>query len=325
LSGRHDIPSVNARLAEHLADLAHDLTGAEPTQSNRVELRFRARGSLAVCIAGPHRGDWFDHEAGCGGDPLGLVAHLRRVPMRNAYAWALGWLGDASGQEPARPASPPMAPAVAPDGPPRDDGKAWSRDLARRLWRERLPAGEAAPYLAARGLWVPEDAPLALHPSAWRNAANGPPSPAMLALMTDPATAEPVGVHVTYLRPDRTGKAEGASPKVMLGKVGVIRLAPDAPITRGLGLAEGIETALAVMQRAGWAPVWAATSAGAIARFPVLPGIEALTAFADADGPGMHAARECCQRWANAGREARILAPPAGDWDDTLPRREVAA
>ncbi len=96
-------------------------------------------------------------------------------------------------------------------------------------------------------------------------------------------------------------------------------------MTTGLGIAEGIETALAVMQRAGWAPVWAATSAGAIRRFPVLPGIEALTVFADMDGAGLNAARDCCRTWAAAGWEARLLAPPAGDWDDVLPHAERAA
>jgi hypothetical protein len=80
----------------------------------------------------------------------------------------------------------------------------------------------------------------------------------------------------------------------MLGGAGVIRLVPEEDVATGLGLAEGIETALAVMQRAGWSPVWAANSAGAMDRFPVLPGIESLTIFADADGAGIKAARGCC-------------------------------
>ncbi|MBD0276220.1 MAG: toprim domain-containing protein, partial [Acetobacteraceae bacterium] len=67
-------------------------------------------------------------------------------------------------------------------------------------------------------------------------------------------------------------------------------------------------------------PVWAAGSAGGIRNFPVLPGIEALTIFADQDGAGIGAARECGRRWAEAGREARLLAPPEGDWDNALPR-----
>jgi putative DNA primase/helicase len=104
----------------------------------------------------------------------------------------------------------------------------------------------------------------------------------------------------------------------------VVRLMPDEEVTGGLGIAEGIETALSVMQGFGWRPVWAATSAGMIRSLPVLPGIEALTIFADADGAGMAAATACAARWKDAGAEARIVAAPAGqDFNDAL--RERAA
>lgn len=138
----------------------------------------------------------------------------------------------------------------------------------------------------------------------------------MLALMTDPERNEPVGVHVTYLRPDGRGKADGPAAKVMLGKRGVIRLSPDDEVTTGLGVAEGIETAVAVMQRLDWRPVWAATCAGAVASFPVLPGLDAITVFADCDSAGMRAAETCARRWVEAGREASIWTPERGDWRD---------
>jgi hypothetical protein len=102
----------------------------------------------------------------------------------------------------------------------------------------------------------------------------------------------------------------------MLGQAGIIRLSPDDTVTSGLGLAEGVETGLAIMQRFGWRPVWSAASAGGIGRFPVLRGIEALTIFADQDSAGIEAARQCARQWQEAGREARILAPPQGDFDD---------
>ena len=81
-------------------------------------------------------------------------------------------------------------------------------------------------------------------------------------------------------------------------------------------------------QGAGWSPVWAACSAGGIARFPVLPGVEALTIFADNDdgGAGTRAAEACARRWAEAGREARIFAPPAGsDFHDAAGAAGMAA
>lgn len=301
-----------AQLAGHMDALARELTGSDPTSRSRTDLRFRSKGSLAVAIAGPRRGSWHDHEAGTGGDALGLVAHLRGVPMRDAYRWALAWLGRSGATtprpEPRRPVAPPEPPRPASD----------TADFARRIWREAIPAAGtlAEAYLSSRGLSLLADAPLRFHPACLRGAER---LPAMVALMTTPATAEPCGVHRTFLRADGAGKADGPG-KMMAGEAGVIRLVTDEDVTLGLGLAEGIETALAVMQRTGWRPVWAASSAGAIARFPVLPGIEALTVFADTGAAGIAAAEKCTARWRDAGREARIVAPPAGDWDDATRR-----
>jgi putative DNA primase/helicase len=330
MTGRLNIASVNALLGERMGDLARELEGTEPTDRRRDEWRFRPKGSLAVMVGGSRRGVWHDFKSGCGGDPLGLIAHLRRIPMREAFRWALAWLGELPPHTVAPDARPPVALSYArPEASDTTDvQRRWSVNAGRTLWREAMPGdapGSLVPvYLAVRGLaWEP-DAPIRFHPHAWRNLRYGPYGPAMVALMTDPATGDPCGAHVTYLQPDGTGKAEGERKKIMLGAAGVIRLVPDTEVTMGLGLAEGIETALATMQRGGWRPVWAATSAGAIERFPVLPGIEALTVFADSDRDGMAAARTCCRRWADAGREARILAPPAGDWDDALPRPEGA-
>jgi hypothetical protein len=142
----------------------------------------------------------------------------------------------------------------------------------------------------------------------------------MVALMTDAETGEPLGVHRTFLRPDGNGKAPLEKPKMMLGRAGVVRLVDLAEIGVGLGLAEGIETALAVMQRIGWGPVWAATSAGAIRSFPVLRATT-LNIFADADTTGQAAANRCAARWMAAGSDVLVHTPPAGeDWADAARR-----
>jgi len=303
------IHELKAELAARMEPLALALLPEPPTTKTRHELRFGAKGALAVRIAGAKRGTFCDYAAGAKGDALAFVAHARQCPPREAFQWARQWLGGAC---PPPPAPNPPMPAASPAE------KAWSMQTARNLWRDALPAkgSLAETYLAARGLALPATAPLAFHPRAWRNKDSGAPGPAMLALMTCPDTAEPVGVHVTYLRPDGSGKADGDRVKVMLGRAGVIRLAQIEGSE--LGVAEGIETALAVAQRAGWHPVWAATSAGGVARFPIIPSVEALTLFADADAPGMTAAQHAAKRWREAGRVARICAPPAGDWHDAL-------
>ena len=126
---------------------------------------------------------------------------------------------------------------------------------------------------------------------------------ALVALMTDPLSSEPIGVHRTFFASDGS-KLE----RKMLGRQGPVQLSPDDAVTMSLGLTEGIEDGLAVLQ-SGWRPVWSATSAGAIARFPVLPGVESLTVFADSDAAGLQAAERCRDRWLAAGREAVVAAP----------------
>jgi putative DNA primase/helicase len=87
--------------------------------------------------------------------------------------------------------------------------------------------------------------------------------------------------------------------------VQVMKLSPDEDVSMGLHLAEGFETGLAAMI-AGFRPLWSSYSADAIARFPVLPGIEAVTILADHDQAGLSAAFACAQSWQKADREAAI-------------------
>jgi putative DNA primase/helicase len=312
IAARIDTADLVAALRGRIETLAIELTGKPPSSKGRHEWRFGNRGSLAIIVAGADRGLFKDHETGIGGSPLHMIAHLRQCSPAAAIEWAQEWLGRApmlsSTRIPSAAASRPAA--------------ATTLDFARDIWRAALaPAGTLAEaYLDSRGLALPEDAPLRFHPACPRGEER---LPAMVALMTDPMTGEEVGVHRTFLAADGKSKASGQA-KMMLGRVGVIRLGPDIEVTAGLGLAEGIETSLAVMQRFGWRPVWAATSAGAISIFPVMAGIEALTIFADADGAGLKAAERCAARWAEDGREARIVAPPSGeDFADTA--RRVAA
>ena len=127
----------------------------------------------------------------------------------------------------------------------------------------------------------------------------------IVALMTDSKSAEPCGVHRTFLNADGTKRE-----RKMLGRGGMVRLSTNDVVTVGLGLTEGIEDGLAVLL-SGWSPVWAATSAGAIERFPTLSGIETLTIFADADAAGMKAATACLLRWRESGCEAAVMPPLA--------------
>ena len=270
------------------------------------------------------------HCFGCGahGDVFDWLKRTRGTEFPAAVA-ALG----GATPRPQTP-RPPLAPR------PATRERAKTADSFLRCWNEGIdPIGTVVePYLASRGgLTIPRKAPIRFHPRCQR----GPGDlvdgaeywPAMLALMTDPVTNAPVGLHRTYLRPDGSGKAPDTErnlpdghqinlkAKRILGTWGVVRLAHDDDVERVLGIAEGIENALTASQVIGWGPVWAAGTRNCIERFPVLRWAEALTIFADADdsGVGLEAARACAVRWTGAGREVLIHTPPTGtDWNDAL-------
>jgi hypothetical protein len=208
----------------------------------------------------------------------------------------------------------------------------FARAPALTLWAEsRHPTGTPVlAYLESRGLHLPlavldADA-IRFHPHCPFKLDDGTAIrlPTMVALMRDVHTNEARAIHRTALLPDGTGKAQmpdGSSPKKMLGPVtgSAVKLIVDQDVTLGLGLAEGIETALTPIC-VGWSPVWACGSAGAIKAFPVLPGIEHVTIFADADesGRGLQSARVCARCWQHAGCSCDIILPPKDgmDWND---------
>lgn len=152
-------------------------------------------------------------------------------------------------------------------------------------------------------------------------------APAMVSVVTEIDDAShAVGVQLTRLMEDGTrGDRRFLTGSRIAGAV--VRLTSDADVTYDLGVAEGVETAMAVMTamaRAGRMvlPVWSALGAGNLADLPVLHGIERLHIFSDRDGngTGQRAAETLARRWHDAGREVFIATPEAADFND----KEVA-
>jgi putative DNA primase/helicase len=150
-------------------------------------------------------------------------------------------------------------------------------------------------------------------------------APAMVVVVTDFADASKiVGLQFTPLKPDGS-RGDRMFLRGSHAMGGIVRLVADAGVTLDLGLAEGTETAVAVMtamKRAGRMvlPVWSATSAGNLAYLPVLPGIERLYVFADNDNDekGQRAAETLAQRWLKAGREVFVAVAPRDDWNPAV-------
>lgn len=295
-------------LAQHMPEVARRLLG-DPVKSTstRHVLRFgRGNGSLAVDL---RRGVWCDHGAAdAAGGVLDLIEHCLGLKGRER----LDWLRDIGADIPDdRPAPRVETPAD------RNKAERDRRFIAATLAGCRPVHGTVVQsYLEWRGCWVADavDAlrfnPAVRHPS-------GAVVPVMVGTITSAtAAADVTGLHMTVMTPDGIGRSSLEPRRWMRGRVagGVVRLVDDAEVTQGLGIAEGIESAAAVMA-AGWRPVWAALSAGNMASLPPLPPL-ALTAFADQDPAGMAAAEKVVDRWRAAGLEAATAAPLAGDWAD---------
>jgi hypothetical protein len=280
--------------------------------------------SLGVHLCGPKTGVWSDFSTGEAGDALDLVAAaLFRGNLRNAMRWATNWLGLSADTTPRRPTVLPSV-AVSDTSAATEqatEDRTKRLDYARCIWSETtgLTGSLAEVYLGHRKLQAPDGDVIRFHSRCPRKTEAGTERlPAMVAKMVDPLTGAFVGVHRTFLLPDGSGKVP-YKPKMMLGGAGVIHLSADEDVTTGLGITEGIENGLSIIQVAGWSPVWACGSAASIAKLPVLDGIECLTIFADADQPGMVAARECATRWIAANREVQIIPPRrGGDWNDVV-------
>jgi putative DNA primase/helicase len=184
--------------------------------------------------------------------------------------------------------------------PEVDPERLRKQRTAADIWARSVPiAGTLAEtYLASRDITYDGDA-LRFYPDGR----------AMVALITNAVTGEPQGVHRTFL--DGAGKK---TDRKMLGAAGggVVRLADDADVSNGLGIAEGIETAL----HAPFWPMWACLSAGTMKALPILAGITSLSIFADQDRAGLDAANECGERWHAAGVEVIMAAPLKGDFAD---------
>jgi hypothetical protein len=203
---------------------------------------------------------------------------------------------------PGKAVSRPVAP------PKRETLSQYGLELFRACSGLRGTIGES--YLRARGCVLPPaDGDLRFHPALPHP--SGYVGPALVALVTHAQTGEPMTLHRTWLQADGT-KADCDPPRLLLGghakKHGVIRLWPDEAVTYGLGVAEGIESALSLAH--AFIPVWSVIDAGNLAGLPVLPAIKTLVIGADHDDAGLSAARECAARWHLAGREVRLIVAP---------------
>jgi hypothetical protein len=270
----------------------------------------------------------------CGTFPDGfaLLMWVNGWSFRDALLAVAGALGIT--EVPMPTGRPPQA---TPQLPERDPAAAAA---LQRVWEGSLDPNnrQALPlqrYLQRRGLAAVslDGAVLRFHSALgyWERDDHDQPQcvgrfPALLARVSAP-DGTPVTLHRTYLTADGR-KAPVAAPRKLMGYPGdrlvggAIRLFPAAPV---LGVAEGIETALAVHRRTAM-PVWSAVSAGLLARWEPPTGTSLVVVWADRDrsGAGETAAHVLRERLLRRGFAVAVHVPPgpipAGvksiDWAD---------
>jgi hypothetical protein len=183
-------------------------------------------------------------------------------------------------------------------------------ELARSIYDDSVPTPGTPVdlYLAGRCLSAPDV--LRYHPACLFGEHR---RPAMVAPMVDIHSNRFSGIHRTPI--DAEGNRTGE--KMMIGQAAgaVVKLSPDEEVTTVLGIGEGIESALSLpmLRESFGVPVWACLSAGSLAVFPVLSGIEVLWIAVDNDpsGAGESAAQRCADRWIAAGCEVWLQTPYA--------------
>lgn len=141
--------------------------------------------------------------------------------------------------------------------------------------------------------------------------------PAMLSLI-QAIDGRPCGVHRTYLTSDGR-KAALPSPRKIMGTLpdgSAVRL---APVSEVIGIAEGIETALAARQKFG-VPVWAALTANNLEKWVPPEGASHVFVFGDNDKSftGQAAAFVLAKRLKHQGFITQVHIPSClgTDWND---------
>jgi hypothetical protein len=207
---------------------------------------------------------------------------------------------------------------------PDDSAKRIERAIV--LWHEGVdPRGTLVEvYLAARALVLPAELAgrvVRFHPACpWRHNETGVLTrvPAMLSIMRNIHTDAVTAVQRTALTPEGR-KIE----RRMLGLAAdaAIKLDGDTDVSIALTIGEGLETCLAARQL-HFRPTWALGSVGAIAKFPVLGGVETLTILEET---GDHSAsgraiETCAERWHDKNHDVFIVTPRVcvGDVNDVL-------
>ncbi|WP_245523900.1 toprim domain-containing protein [Mesorhizobium sp. M2D.F.Ca.ET.223.01.1.1] len=253
----------------------------------------------------------------CGaGDGVHFVMKLRGLDFKEAAAAIEGVIGS------------------APIGKKKKEMTPAEREAAlSRLWDSagRITRGDPVDrYLRGRGVgldFYPHTLRFAPSISYQDDTGRRERHPAMLAALID-VDGNAVNIHRTYLTDDGRKAEVDEVRKMMPGGFPAgasIRLAPHGSV---LGIAEGIETALAATALFG-VPCWSAVNSTGLEKWLAPAGITEVVVYGDNDPKfgGQAAAFALAHRLACAGLITSVQIPPmvGEDWNDVLTKARRAA
>lgn len=326
-----DPADLKAAATPHVHRIAEEILGKPNVRlSTKSELRFGTKGSISIDTTTSMGGRWYDHERGVGGDIIGLVEDYKDMPFSTACKWIADFIGEGRGigNHPGSECPQGRSARSCETGEEQANFARSDRvERARLIWREAIAPGNTLveTYLTWRQCWQPflsDGTAVRFHPSC---PAGKERKPTMVALMTDPATGNPVGIHRTPLEPNGLRTAS-TGQKMALGVAGgsVIRLLD----TGGSAcFAEGIETTLSGFGLGGFQSAISVINMGNFRKCAAIPGVDYAVIFADNpksgdEAPKQHPVHAALQyaMWCEAqGQFAQVLAPPEGlsdlnDW-----------
>lgn len=293
-----DLPEIRRRLAATAPEWLPGLFPNARMAADRKALRCadlsgrapRGEGSCVLHLKGPYAGSGYNHATGEFAAGIDLIHHATGLADRDCFrGGATGAPGHAS----------------AADGGCGLPARSQPRYCAHPAELPLLASTEA--YLRSRGLEDPCSPDLLFNADLTDfETARG--WAGMVAIVRDGKSLPTGGIHRTFLLDDGSAKAP-ARPRRCWGpwRVVPIRLFPMTPDGR-LGIAEGIETALAAHRIFGL-PVWAALSADGVRRWQWPDGVTHVTVFADAGDAETPAAATLADRLNDAGNANRIVRP----------------
>jgi hypothetical protein len=296
-----DTDFIVGELSRRFPELVHDLYPGALEHRGRVYPSAKSAkdlGSFEIVITGPKAGFWYRHSQGVGGGPMDLIAYAltgSKVATHDVFDYARRFLG-IERREPTPDEARRRQDAILTRQRAEEARRAEmvTKDAAERerrletasgLWDASGPVtgSPAELYLLGRGLHLPSW-PDALRCHRSLPHPDGGRFPALVCRVDD-VNGALTGVWRIFVT-EQGHKAPVGNVKLGLGPTagGAVRLFPT--IKGVIGIAEGVETALAVhVLTRGKVAMWAGLSTSGIRGFAPPFEVERIRVFPDNDVP----------------------------------------